>query len=52
MASGYLGVRRPRTESAVSPIQPGDGVAIIWAVGQEVMQRAESPGQRDLVVAA
>jgi predicted ester cyclase len=49
---GCLGVRRPRAESAVSPIQPGDGAAIIGAVGQEVMQRAESPGQRDLVVAA
>ncbi len=50
--TGYLGVRRAGTEAAVSPIQPGDGTAIIGAVGQEVMQRAGPPGQRDLVVAA
>ena len=30
----------------------GTGAAIIWAVGQEVMQRAGRAGQRDLVVAA
>jgi hypothetical protein len=36
----------------VSPIQPGKGAAIIWAVGQEEMQRAGRPEQRDLVVAA
>jgi hypothetical protein len=29
-----------------------DGVAIIGAVGQEGMHRAESPGQRDLAAAA
>ena len=36
-----LGVRRPRAESAVSLIQPGDGAAIIGAVGQEVSRLFE-----------
>ena len=47
----YREVDHPGTESVVSPIQPRDGAARVGAAGQEVMQRAGPPGQRDLVVA-
>jgi hypothetical protein len=47
----YRGVDHLGTKSVVSPIQARDGAARVGAAGQEVMQRAGPPGQRDLVVA-